>query len=161
MVSWNGTGFDLPVLHYRSLFHRVTSLYYWDSGDYDIKFKWNNYTNRFHTRHTDLMDILSGYQSRAYAPMEDIAVMLGFPGKMGFKGDQVFSKFQEGRIKEIRNYCETDVLNTYLIYLTFQTIRGKLSLSDYTNKCLELKNFLLNSNKEHLNVFLKTWNEST
>ena len=54
---------------------------YWESGDDEQSFRWNNYLNRFHARHTDLMDVLAGYQTRAFAPLDEIAQMLGFPGK--------------------------------------------------------------------------------
>ncbi|MFA5529852.1 MAG: 3'-5' exonuclease, partial [Thiohalomonadaceae bacterium] len=83
LVSWNGCGFDLPVLHYRALLHGVQAPRYWETGDEDQSFRWNNYLSRYHARHTDLMDVLSGYQGRACAPLDEIATMLGFPGKMG------------------------------------------------------------------------------
>ncbi|MCS5579554.1 MAG: 3'-5' exonuclease, partial [Gammaproteobacteria bacterium] len=65
LVSWNGSGFDLPVIHYRALYNSVVSKRYWETGDTDKEFKWNNYVNRFHWRHIDLMDVLSGFQARA------------------------------------------------------------------------------------------------
>ena len=69
IVSWNGGGFDLPVLHYRGLIHGATAPRYWDLGDGDYpdsrEFKWNNYISRYHTRHLDLMDLLAMYQPRA------------------------------------------------------------------------------------------------
>jgi predicted PolB exonuclease-like 3'-5' exonuclease len=68
LVSWNGSGFDLPVLHYRALLHGVAAPRYWDTGDDDRDFRWNNYLSRYHSRHTDLMDVLAGYQARANAP---------------------------------------------------------------------------------------------
>jgi predicted PolB exonuclease-like 3'-5' exonuclease len=68
IVSWNGGGFDLPVLHYRGLIHRVAAPRYWDMGEGDYRdsrdFKWNNYISRYHTRHLDLMDLLAMYQPR-------------------------------------------------------------------------------------------------
>jgi len=124
LVSWNGSGFDLPVLHYRALKHGVQSPRYWETGDEDRSFRYNNYLGRFHWRHIDLMDVLSGYQPRSRAGLDAIATMLGFPGKMGMTGDQVSDAYLRGEIDQIRNYCETDVLNTYLIYLRFQFIRG-------------------------------------
>ena len=93
LVSWNGAGFDLPVLHYRSLLHGVQAAKYWETGDNDNNFKWNNYINRYHNRHTDIMDLLAGFNPRANAPLDEIAQMLGFAGKMGLKGDQVSSKY--------------------------------------------------------------------
>ncbi|MEE8281013.1 MAG: 3'-5' exonuclease, partial [Gammaproteobacteria bacterium] len=126
LVSWNGAGFDLPVLHYRSLLHGVPSPRYWEMGDEDRSFRYNNYLNKYHWRHIDLMDVLSGFQPRAKAGLNDIAVMLGFPGKLGMQGDQVWDYYQQGEIEKIRDYCETDALNTYLIFLRFQHIRGLL-----------------------------------
>ena len=90
LVSWNGGGFDLPVLHYRALANGIQSPRYWETGDEDREFRYNNYLSRFHWRHIDLMDVLSGFQPRARAGLDAISVMLGFPGKMGLKGDQVW-----------------------------------------------------------------------
>lgn len=78
LVSWNGGGFDLPVLHYRSLIHGIQALHYWDTGDNNREFKWNNYIGRYHARHLDLMDMLALYQSRAAVPLDDIAKLVGF-----------------------------------------------------------------------------------
>ena len=77
LVSWNGGGFDLPVLHYRSLIHGVSAGKYWEAGDKHPDFKWNNYLNRYHNRHLDLMDVLAAYQGRAVAPLHEIAILLG------------------------------------------------------------------------------------
>jgi 3'-5' exonuclease len=124
LVSWNGGGFDLPVLHYRGLRHKIQAPTYWDTGDTNRDFKWNNYLSRYHWRHLDLMDVLSGFQPRARAGLDVIATMLGYPGKMGMAGDQVWPQYMQGNLAGIRNYCETDVLNTYLVYLRFQFMRG-------------------------------------
>ncbi|RKP54596.1 3'-5' exonuclease [Pararobbsia silviterrae] len=131
LVSWNGGAFDLPVLNYRALVHGIAAAKYWDMGEDDRDFKWNNYIARYHMRHTDLMDVLAMYQPRANAPLDALAKMCGFPGKMGMDGSQVWQAFQEGRIEEIRNYCETDVVNTYLLYARFQLMRGALTQDDY------------------------------
>ena len=130
LVSWNGSGFDLPVLHYRALLHGIPSPKYWETGDFDNHFRWNNYLNRYHARHLDLMDVLSAYQSRACASLQAISLMLDLPGKMGMAGDKVWEAYCNGEHKSIRDYCETDVLNTYLIYLRFEYIRGKLTLKN-------------------------------
>ena len=61
--SWNGGGFDLPVLHYRALLHGVQAPRYWEMGDEDTAFRYNNYLSRFHWRHLDVMDVLSGHQN--------------------------------------------------------------------------------------------------
>ncbi len=68
LVSWNGGGFDLPVLNYRALVNGIPAYRFWDLGEDDREFKWNNYISRYHARHTDLMDVLAMYQARANAP---------------------------------------------------------------------------------------------
>lgn len=157
LVSWNGGGFDLPVLNYRALKHGVVASRYWETGDDDQSFKWNNYLSRFHSRHTDLMDVLSGYQPRANAPLDQIAVMLGYPGKMGMSGANVWPEFQAGNLEAIRNYCETDVLNTYLVYLRFELIRGNLTEEAWAKEQDMLRETLKAENKDHLNEFLQAW----
>lgn len=157
LVSWNGSGFDLPVLNYRSLVHGVSAPRYWDTGDDNRDFKWNNYISRYHARHTDLMDVLASYQPRANAPLDEIASMLGFPGKMGMDGSKVWDSYMNGDIAGIRNYCETDVLNTYLVYLRFELIRGHLSEQQYDKECELLRSVLAESGLPHLEEFLSKW----
>ena len=157
LVSWNGSGFDLPVIHYRALKHGIVSRTYWDTGETDRDFKFNNYLNRFHPRHIDLMDVLAGYQNRAFAPLDDISVILGFPGKMGVSGSQVWSLFQEGKIKEIRDYCETDVLNTFLVYLRFEHIRDGISADQLRQEEDRLAAVLESSDANHLTDYLEAW----
>jgi predicted PolB exonuclease-like 3'-5' exonuclease len=157
LVSWNGGGFDLPVLHYRSLKHGIAAPRYWDTGDNDRDFKWNNYISRYHARHTDLMDVLSAYQPRATAPLDEIAQLLGFPGKLGRHGSEVWSQFLAGKIGEIRDYCETDALNTYLIYLRFELIRGNLDESGWKRETELVRKTLRDAGKPHLQAFLDAW----
>jgi predicted PolB exonuclease-like 3'-5' exonuclease len=157
LVSWNGSGFDLPVLHYRALLHGVHMPRYWEIGDQDQGFRWNNYLNRFHWRHLDLMDVLAGYQPRATASLADIATLLGLPGKLGMHGSQVWERFQTGDLAAIRHYCETDVLNTYLIYLRFERLRGRLPADDYQAECDRLRATLATAGKPHLDAFLHAW----
>ncbi|WP_298624351.1 3'-5' exonuclease [uncultured Legionella sp.] len=155
LVSWNGSGFDLPVLHYRSLLHGVSAPTYWETGENQQSFKWNNYLSRFHYRHTDLMDLIAGYQNKAFAPLDDISSMLGFPGKMGMSGSKVWEQFAAGQIKEIRDYCETDVLNTYCVYLRFELIRGSINQEEYERSISNLKTYLsTEKHKKHLQEFL-------
>lgn len=158
LVSWNGSGFDLPVLHYRMLMHGVRAPKYWDNGEHDQSFKWNNYLSRFHYRHLDLMDVLAGYQNKAYAPLDDIAVLSGLPGKMGMSGSKVWDYYQAGELKSIRDYCETDVLNTYGVYLRFQHMRGILNDTEYEQKIANLTQYLMHETaRPHLQEFLQAW----
>jgi predicted PolB exonuclease-like 3'-5' exonuclease len=160
LVSWNGGQFDLPVLHYRALYLGVRASRYWENGDDDRDFRYNNYLNRFHERHTDLMDVLAGYNVRATAKLTDIANLLGFPGKLGMDGSQVWTRYQAGDLKAIRDYCETDVLNTYLIYLRYELMRGRLSEAAYDDECGQVRTFLKAEGKPHFDEFLQAWFDS-
>lgn len=159
LVSWNGSGFDLPVLNYRSLLHGIDASRYWEMGDSDNTFKWNNYISRYHFRHTDLMDVLGGYTVRA--PLDQIAMMLGFPGKMGMSGDKVWQAYQAGELTNIRNYCETDVLNTYLVYLQYQLIRGHFNKEQLQKEHELLASMLHSEQKPHLQEFLTAWRSAS
>lgn len=159
LVTWNGRGFDLPVLHYRALLHGVAAPRYWDTGDDDNAFKWNNYLSRFHQRHTDLMDVLAGYEGRAVAPLHEIATMLGFPGKLGITGADVWDRYLAGDVAGIRDYCETDVLNTYLVYLRFELVRGRMQPERYESACRQLREYLQSEDRPHLQEFVRAWAE--
>jgi 3'-5' exonuclease len=157
LVSWNGGGFDLPVLHYRGLVNGVRAPRYWDTGDEDRDFRYNNYISRYHMRHCDLMDLLALYQGRAVAPLDEIAQLLGLPGKLGMDGSQVWDAYQAGRIADIRNYCETDVVNTYLVFLRFQAMRGALTTDEHTAECALVRSTLERSIEPHWQQFLSHW----
>ena len=157
LISWNGSGFDLPVLHYRALLYGISSPSYWNIGNEDASFRWNNYLSRYHYRHMDLMDILAAYQGRANAPLTEIAIMLGLPGKLGMDGSQVWDYFLNGKLDAIRNYFETDVLNTYLIYLRFELIRGNFSVEAYQKKCAYIYETIAQENKPHFKQFIAAW----
>jgi predicted PolB exonuclease-like 3'-5' exonuclease len=157
LVSWNGGGFDLPVLHYRGLVHGIAAARYWDWGDDNREFKWNNYLSRYHTRHLDLMDVLAMYQPRNNAALDDVAKLAGFPGKLGMDGSKVWEAFHQGKIAEIRNYCETDVVNTYLLYLRFQLMRGALDLANYDRELKLARHTLGKMPEPHWREYLKAW----
>ena len=161
LVSWNGGGFDLPVLNYRALKHEISATHYWDTGDFDSTTKWNNYQSRYHARHTDVMDVLAMYTGRANAPLDHIATMLGFPGKMGMDGSKVWEAYLDGDIRGIRQYCESDVLNTYLVYLRFELIRGRIDKARYQQECELLKQLLNHSGEEHLLEFVRLWDHQS
>jgi predicted PolB exonuclease-like 3'-5' exonuclease len=115
LVSWNGGGFDLPVLHYRALLHGVSAPRYWDTGDQDQSSRWNNYLSRFHWRHLDLMDVLSAWQPRMVAPLAEIATCCwDFPASWAWTAPRFGRPFQAGDMAGVRHYCETDVLNTLI-----------------------------------------------
>lgn len=157
LVSWNGGGFDLPVLHYRCLVNGISAPRYWENGRDDQSFRWNNYLSRFHERHTDLMDVLAGYQPRAGAPLDEMAQLLGFPGKLGRHGSEVWGQYLDGKIGEIRDYCEFDALNTYLIYLRYELMRGNLDEAGYKRETELVRKTLRDARKPHFTEFLAAW----
>ena len=157
LVSWNGGGFDLPVLNYRALVHGITASRFWEMGDDDRDFKWNNYLSRYHTRHLDLMDHLAMYTGRANAPLDDLAKLCGFPGKMGVDGSQVWTLYQGGRLQEIRDYCETDVVNTYLVYCRYQLMRGQLTRAAYDAEMELVRSSLQKLDDQHWREYLALW----
>jgi 3'-5' exonuclease len=157
LISWNGAGFDLPVLTYRALLHGVQAPRYWETGDEDTSFRYNNYLSRYHWRHTDLMDVLSGFQGRGRVSLANMALLLGFPGKLGFDGSQVWEAFLEGNISGIRAYCETDVLNTWLIWLRFAQLRGALSREEHAAELERVRSYLRAQHEPHFAQFLSAW----
>ena len=161
LVSWNGGGFDLPVLHYRSLIHGISAARYWDMGDGDFgdsrDFKWNNYLSRYHMRHCDLMDVLAMYNGRANAPLDQMAKLCGFPGKMGMDGSKVWDAYQQGQLQEIRDYCETDAANTYLMFMRFQLLRGVYNPQEYQTEIDRLYHHLNAQPQEHWQQFCQMW----
>ncbi len=157
VVSWNGGGFDLPVLHYRGMIHGVQAPRYWDMGDDDREFKWNNYISRYHMRHLDLMDVMAMFNARANAPLDEIAQLCGFPGKLGMDGSKVWGAYCKGEIEAIRNYCETDVANTYLVFLRFQLMRGLLNVESYAAEIDTVRTTLAAYALPHWQEFLDAW----
>jgi predicted PolB exonuclease-like 3'-5' exonuclease len=157
LVSWNGGGFDLPVLNYRGLRHGVVASKFWDLGEDDREFKWNNYIGRYHVRHLDLMDMLALYQPRASAPLDAMAKLCGFPGKLGMDGSAVYPAYLDGKVDDIRRYCETDVMNTYLVYCRYQKMRGGFTDAEYEQEVAYVRESLSLIDEPHWHEYLAAW----
>jgi len=147
----------LPVVHYRALKNNVGAPSYWEKGNKDNVFRDDNYTSRYHDRHTDLKDVLSSYNESAGANLNDIAVMLGFPGTLEMNTAQVWKEYLQGNIKTIRNHGETGVLNNYLVYLRFQLIRGEINEEELKQELTLLREKLDQSGQAHLQEFSGAW----
>jgi predicted PolB exonuclease-like 3'-5' exonuclease len=153
LVSFNGKNFDLPVLKYAAMKNEVEAAWLYKSGD-----KWNNYTQRYSLDwHCDLADAFSDFGASARVKMNELCAAFNLPGKLGVDGSQVMSMFDEGRLKEIRDYCETDVLNTYLLYLVFQHHNGSMSKDAFVKCKKNLREFLEKKAEEkpHFGEFLE------
>jgi predicted PolB exonuclease-like 3'-5' exonuclease len=105
----------------------------------------------------DLMDVLSGFQGRGRASLDDVATLLGFPGKVGMHGSEVWRVYLQGGLARIRDYCETDVLNTYLIYLRFQLLRGHLNAAEHLGEVARVRKLLMDSGGAHWKEFAAAW----
>lgn len=157
LVSWNGSCFDLPVLHYRGLLAGVSAARYWELGGEDLEFRYNNYIGRYHTRHMDLMDVLAMYQPRANAPLDDLSKLAGYAGKLGMDGSQVWQVYCDGGIDQIRSYCETDVVNTYLLFNRFQKMRGVLNAEQHAAEEALVRETLQRLPTPHWSEYLNAW----
>lgn len=157
LISWNGGGFDLPVLMQRGLLAGVSASRFLETGANDRTFNFDHYLNRYKERHLDLMDFLAMYQARANAPLDAMAKIAGFPGKLGMDGSQVWAAYERGEIANIRAYCETDVMNTYLLFLRFQMMRGELSDSQYADEIKLVREKLRASDAPHWKEYLAAW----
>jgi predicted PolB exonuclease-like 3'-5' exonuclease len=160
LVSWNGSGFDLPVLNYRALIHGIEAAQFWDTGGDNKDFRFNNYVSRYHDRHCDLMDVLAMYQPRNNVPLDQIAQLAGLPGKIGVGGAAVWETYLAGDLARIRDYCEADTANTYLLYLRFQLLRGFFSKDLFEKEKQVLKRHLKEQNKPHWREFLERWTDT-
>jgi predicted PolB exonuclease-like 3'-5' exonuclease len=156
IVSWNGRNFDLPVLAARGLIHSVTAACFWDTGNDNKDFRWSNYINRFHDRHVDLMDVLAIYGGRG-SPLDEVARLAGFPGKLGVGGGAVWETYRQGALASIRDYCEADCVNTYLLFLRYQLMRCTFSAGQYAQECALVRSYLERQSAPHWREFLGLW----
>ena len=119
--------------------------------------KCNNDRRRSHTRSLDRMDLLAMYQPPGSAPLDELAKLGGFPGKLGMDGSAVWSAWLAGDIANIRDYCETDVVNTYLVFLRYQLMRGALNRDEYAAEITLIRNTLTALPAAHWRVFMDAW----
>lgn len=157
-VSFNGRTFDLPVLKYRAMKYGISAPWLYHTGD-----KWNSYGSRYSLDwHCDLLEALSEFGASARIKLNEACSILGFPGKFGVDGGKVSEMFDEGKIKEIRDYCETDVLNTYLVYLRYMQHRGDLSTDGYNRAIGDVLSFIDNEKEQrpHLDEFFIAWEDA-
>ena len=121
------------------------------------EFKWNNYMSRYHRRHLDLMDTLAMFNGRNNASLNEICKIYGFPGKLDMDGGKVWETFLNGDLASIRNYCETDAANTYLVYLRYLLSKKELTSNAYEDEIDKFRNVISNYKKSHWDDFLKAW----
>lgn len=155
LVSFNGKNFDLPVLKYRAMRYDIDAGFLYKMGD-----KWNNYNHKYSLDwHCDLADAFSDFGASSRIKMNEVCACLNLPGKTGIDGSMVQDYFDDNRIAEIRNYCETDVINTFLLYLSYQLHNGSMQKEAFNKNRQSLVKILENNNenKSHFKEFLEEW----
>lgn len=123
LVTYNGRGFDLPVIAMRCFRHGVPFRGYYRTRDMRYRFS--------EAGHFDLMDFLSDYGASRPAKLDVVAKMCGMPGKVGVDGKDVGPLFFKGKIEEIRDYCLCDVIQTTGVFLRVQLLRGEIDRQQY------------------------------
>jgi 3'-5' exonuclease len=154
LVSFNGRSFDMPVLKYRAMKHDIAVPFLYKMGD-----KWNSYNSRYSLDwHCDLLEAVSDFNASGKVRLNDVCAILGYPGKIDVDGSAVFTLYDEGKVAEIRDYCETDVLNTYLLYLSYALHRGIIDADGFKDAKDQVLEFLNeNDKKSHFLKFKKAW----
>ena len=133
LVTFNGSSFDLPVLRYRAMINEVSAP--------GLSFR--PYFNRYTEDALDLCDVLSSFAPHTKASLNELSRIMGLPGKPdGIDGAEVERYFREGKIKEIAEYCETDVVNTYRVWLRYELFIGRLSEKSFESSEQDLGEFI-------------------
>ena len=154
LVSFNGRIFDLPMLMTRAMKYNLSCPAYFETDDRDLgKNKWEHYRARYSDRfHVDLMDHIGEFGAVRGLKLDHLCAMAGLPGKYDVSGDQVMELYYAGKIDKIKEYCESDVLNTYWLYLKYELLKGHLHVKDYALS-LDAMNHRMKQSKEYFNVF--------
>ena len=143
LVTFNGSSFDLSVLRYRAMVHGVAA----------PGLAARQYFHRYTEDAVDLCDVLSSFSSQAKATLHEICRVMGLPGKPdGMTGAEVGKYYRDGHIREIAEYCESDVLITYRVWLRYELFRARLSDAPFQQSEANLADFVKarGSTKPHL-----------
>jgi predicted PolB exonuclease-like 3'-5' exonuclease len=108
LVTFNGGSFDLPVLRYRAMVHGVAA----------PGLSMRPYFHRYSDDAIDLCDVLSAFSSQGKVTLHELCRVMGLPGKPdGISGAEVEKYHRDGHIDQIAKYCQSDVVNTYRVWL--------------------------------------------
>ncbi len=154
LVSFNGRNFDMPMLMIRAMKYNLSCPAYFEKENQMLnKSKWDNYRYRYSDRfHVDLMDHIAEFGAARGLNLDTLCAMLDLPGKYDVSGDQLMSLFYREELEKIREYCESDVLNTYWLYLKYELLKGNMLLEDYLQN-LDIMRGKLGKQKSYTAVF--------
>jgi len=125
-VTFNGRGYDLPVLELAAYRYGITVSEWFNLEARSFEQSRNRYNT---SSHIDLMDLFSNFGAgRVTGGLNLLANLIGKPGKTGIDGSNVQAMYDEGKAKEINDYCRCDVLDTYFVFLRSRVLTGQLSI---------------------------------
>ncbi|MBN2192742.1 MAG: 3'-5' exonuclease [Polyangiaceae bacterium] len=130
LVTFNGRGFDLPVIATRCLRHGIPLPHYYQSREVRYRFSPEG--------HLDLMDFLADFGAAKPARLDVVAKLCGMPGKVGVDGKDVGPLMHAGRIAEVQAYCLCDVVQTAGVFLRMELLRGELAREAYRSQMARL-----------------------
>ena len=144
LVSFNGRGFDLPMIMLRAMKYNLNASAYFETNDQSTnKNKWENYRSRYDGRfHLDLLDHISDFRAVSGLKLDYLCATLGLPGKYDVSGDQVLELYYANKQDKIDEYCQSDTLNTYWLFLKYELLRGKITIEDYANYLTNMQKYL-------------------
>ncbi len=154
LVSFNGRAFDMPMLMIRAMKYNLSCFAYFEKDNRDTnKSKWDNYRSRYSDRfHVDLMDHIGEFGAVRGLKLDLLCKMAGLPGKYDVHGDEVSELYYTNELKKIKEYCESDVLNTYWLYLKYELLKGNITKEEYFDNLMIFKE-ALNDKKSYAKVF--------
>src|SRR5262252_2894706 len=134
LITFNGHSFDLPVLRYRAMVNRVSA------GGLQVR----QYFHRYTDHALDLCDALGSYMPGAKVKLDEVSKILGLTGKPeGIDGSRVEEMVLAGQIEEVARYCESDVLNTYHVWLVYELFRGSITAKELEWSEMQIRDFVV------------------
>ena len=140
LVSFNGRGFDLPLLELAAFRFGISVPGWFQSAGKAFDQPRNRFNN---TSHIDLCELLTNFGATRFTGGLNLAAnVLGKPGKMDIQGDMVQDMYDAGRLAEINDYCRCDVLDTYFVFLRTRVLCGQLNLEAEQQLIAQTKQWL-------------------
>lgn len=139
LVSFNGRGFDVPLLELTAFRYGISIPGWFQPGKGSDQPR-----SRYNiTSHIDLCELLTNFGCTRFVGGLNLAAnLLGKPGKMDVQGDMVQDMYNAGRLAEINDYCRCDVLDTYFVFLRTRVLLGQLTLESEQKILGETKTWL-------------------
>lgn len=150
LISFNGRGFDLPMIMIRAMIYNLSAKAYFEIENRELgKSKWENYKSRYDGKfHLDLLDHISDFRAVSGFGLDALCSVLEIPGKFDVHGSDVMELYYNQDYAKINEYCESDVLNTYWLFLKYELLKGNLESKDYYENLIKMSGFLRDNKSE-------------